>query len=322
MPILFASNDASDIAGTSNVTTVGRFNASFVSSGIQSPNAFDQNTVQMLISWTNPTTDGDVWIHWDQINNGMSWDTLTDGYRARATDSSGNVLIGINISNGTHQYQGAGTNMGPTYTGANGVIQSIDYHVNKVGTTFITEVFVDGALFATRTFTDGSRGLPSRIDFGGFDLTRNTGTITLSQIMVSTTSTLGRKLGVLNPASAGNYGQWSGDFAALSDYNPGTVAASTTAGQRVSSVMTAWGGATAGTIEKMVLRQDGTSQGGAPTRVNQFVRIGTTDHDGTAVVMTDSVVPYYQEFLTNPSTTNPWLFTELATTQIGLLSVA
>jgi hypothetical protein len=161
------------------------------------------------------------------------------------------------------------------------------------------------------------------MDFGGFDFnTVTSATWAYSQVLVQNTSTLGRKMGVIKPAGAGNYNAWSGDFNALSDASPATVVASNTAAQRQSSTLAAWGGASAGAIEKIVLRADASAQGGAPTGLSQFVRIGTTDYDGTTVVPGGSVVPTFREILTNPATTNPWLFTELSTLQIGLLSVA
>lgn len=316
MTILFASNEGVDF-NLSDTTTAGRFDATYVDSAIVLP-ASAGGSASLPFDWNESSTD-DTWVHFEIRYTNVSEFGQYDGQYHSITDGA-NIIIRADMSNDamTWDLQGS-TPIGTSYVPSQTSITTIDIHMNRNSGTDETTVtiYLNGSQHATGSFTAAGTGKATAANLGGFDA----GDVAyISQIIVSETSTLGRKLGVLRPAGIGNSDQWDGDFNALGDSVFATVASSGVVGNRVSSTLSAWGGPTTGNIERLVLRANASEDGGGASSINQFVRFSGTNYDGANIVLDDSVRSYFTEFANNPSTAIPWTFTDLASTEIGLLA--
>ena len=320
MAVLFCTNDGNDM-GMAEDTNVLTFDSNYVSNSIVIPPTPNGTASAAPITWTESAT-ADTWLHWEAYFNDPNDDNgILDGHLWTLTDGGANIILRGDIFNDEFNWDMNNTTPLMVSSDIPIGITIHDVHINYMaGGIFDITVYINGAQVGTGTFTNGVYGKPRTFDFGGSDAWANNQRV--SQILVQETSTIGRKIGVLRPASAGASGQWVGGFAELSDKDNGTVTSTGVVGNRVSSVLTTWTGPTTGNIEKLVLRMNASEQGGGANSINQYVRFGGTNYDGANIVLDESVTPYYEEYLQNPNTAAPWLFADLANTEIGLLAGA
>ena len=317
MSILLATNEATDFGPVATVvTTAGRFDSDYVSNGILIP---DNQSSVTTPQWGAGGTD-DVWIHFKSYLTVLG--SAQDGAMWFFYDVGESEILRFEMVNGnvSLQLQGSGgTTTGSSHAIGSGFLHDIDIHINLSGGSFTATFYLNAGVVTTVTRAAGTYTLPRRLMVGGFDY----GGHTLSEFFVSDTTTIGRHLRQIAPASQGNYNLWTGGFTELADTDLLTVASSNVIGQRESSVAATWTGPTTGAIEEVVLTSSALKNGvSGPQSLSQFLRISSTDFDETAILLEDSTQLIIDTWSVNPSTTNNWAFADLTAIEMGLLSVA
>lgn len=319
MTILIASNNIDDFGGvTSQVTyvsTAGRFDSDYVDGAIRVADGASSPAIQ----W--PGHGGtDTWVHYEHAAD--SWGSNQDGFVMQFRDSSANVVARLDLANGDTEVQifGSGGSTTSGYVDSGPALQSYDWLFNVVGTTLTVDLYINGL----NQHGQVSRDLGTFTDPVELILVQNDASNGYySQFFVSTMDTRGRKLGILRPDSQGNYNSWTGGFNELGDADPLSVAFSDTIGERESSGIDAWAGLTTGSIESVVTTSRSLRSGASgPQSFTQFLRLASTDYDGGSESLGLTAGIYTEEWTVNPNTTNNWVFADLTSLEIGLLSGA
>jgi len=321
MTIVFASNDASDFPGATVVTTAGDFRSDYVSEAFEVSNG---NTGLLTSSWTLfPEVSGNVtWIHFqfkkDANTGGVNGDGST---MFQAFDDAGNVVFAIDIDNGgTRIFIAgiAGTNMGDRIGKS---LKAIDFMCDTTGANCTVEMYVAGALVRTETQTS-SDGNPIALYWRSFDHD-NSGTEaheTVSEFIVADEDTRNLGLTIMTPNAVGNHTAWNGNHVETGDSDLGTGAIADSTGLKLSSDMTAYAGpATAGLFALVV--NNNASTRGVVGDLRNFLRISSTDYNGAAMGVGETIKNHITVFNTNPATTDTWDSADIDGVEVGIESL-
>lgn len=291
---------------------------------------------QNIIIPMDATAGTDFWFHWrHHMNNVGTGNSSGSGTVLRITDRNGNIVFDIQKTT-TASYTFAirilgSTNVqsGTTFQLFNSTTYTFDLKlvIPASGGTLVAEWYINGTLHSTVSATNSGtvkvrprnliNDMPSFINGG------STG-INFSEIIVAEgESTIGARLATLEPSSAGNYAQWDGTIAALADGETASGISSRTVGHRFNSIMSAYGGAgSPATVRGLFLKANANQAGAsAPTQLNQSLRIGGVDYDGSA----KAIVPgmgVIHEWANNPATSAPWATAAWAALEAGVLAAA
>ncbi len=333
MTILFASNSAVDFLATDAPdTTAGRFRATHVGHGFtcsgDEVDKFATVTVEhAAVSGTS------TWIHckiWH--NNGLGGNNATGDFWFRCIDAQGRTLFYFTTSgvSGNQLWVTGDTNVldgiGQGTPWATGTIQDFDVHVDLSGNNIAVNVYLDksstATFSATAANTNGKTN-PVVQRWRCFDWLNITHVArqTISEYIIADVDTRGMGYTDLLTLGVGNYAEWTGDVADISD---GSVESGLTAdvvNKKVTLNVSAYGGP-AGVVLGIFLSAHG-GVSGAVGDLRGIARKGTTDFFSAGVnANAGRPKPNLMKFLTNPDTTNAWATTEFVDFEFGVESVA
>jgi hypothetical protein len=325
MSILFAGNFAHLLGATSyhSTSTVGR-DAAYTDAHIEFPQAGLQSLVFMLDLLQADFPN--LWIH----------------CRMRATESSNAGSVPIfevldnnvntntwsvlkNIATANYEYRavakGTSTNNGSYWPAAANTTYTFDFHANRSGSNMTATFYVNEVSVSSVTQAAGSstRWIEARIANGLGRRTSGSNNIFVSEVILATSSTIGKRVATLRPSSPGHYAEWSGTPGNVDDFDTTTGITALSAGLRQTRVHTA---APAGNIEAVmpVARMAQVH----PARASRLMRIGGTDYlSASPIAPGGPAHPYniWREVLTtNPATGLAWTTADLATLDAGFRS--
>lgn len=325
MTILFVGNtlsdffaDASSIGMTSETTTNVR------------DSSLSPNELQVPISAVGSSPFGieleaeytDLWVHFRADFNGIEFNAA-DGSFLNIYDGSDDLIASLDFNNDAIRTQAVGdtTVTGESFVWSNAPI-TIDVHVEVSGGNIVVTFYRDGSVLDTVTAANtGGKGGGQTILFSNEDVTNSTTSMYFSEFIVTNAeSTRGWRLGCLEPDGTGNYSDFEGGYVELSDDDLATAAATGTAADRVSSTVTYSGPSSAGGIRAVIAKCVATKGDTGPATLTQFLRISSTDYDGSGEALTVDNTAYMEEWATNPATATGWSTTDLAGIEVGVLS--
>lgn len=326
MAILFLGNTPADVGlapGTASVAALGR-DAAYCPSSI-------------LADFVNPTVAIPVnggtsfWVHWREFFNTASNGNGTSGNICfRCLDGAGVVIFdlykGVNDYDTLMRVYGSATVSSAEYIFVTNTFYTHDIKitVGPSAGTIVVEWYINEVLWASVTATNSGtvKTQPRTFSFErGSTLTAASPGCNFSEFIVAVDeSTIGMRLATLEPTSAGALAAWTGTVASLADSDGATGIQSIAAGQRFTSILSAYAGPSdpAG-IRSVTLKALAAESGLAPQQIDQIFRIATTNYDGTLVNPVPGV-PLYREAVNDPSTGLPWLPAALAALEVGFRS--
>lgn len=321
MSIVFASNDAADFPGATVVTTAGDFRSAYVSEAFEVSNG---TTGLLASSWTLfPEVSGDVtWIHYQ-----FKKDVNTDGVNAdgntmfAAYDSSGNVIFEVDVTDGAHRINIAGIGGGTFGDRISQNLKAIDFKVDTAGSTCVVEMYVNGALIKSQSQTS-SAGNPIALYWRSFDQNNsgNNTRETVSEFIVADEDTRNMGLAIMTPNAVGNYTAWTGNHVETGDSDLGTGAVADSTGLKLSSDLTAYAGPATAGFRALVVNNKASTRGNVGDLRN-FLRISSTDYNGAAMSVGETIKDYITVFNTNPNTTDTWASADIAGVEVGTESL-
>lgn len=265
----------------------------------------------------------DCWIHCRVDFNGIG-SNAAGGDWLKVYDASDNEIAIIDFTSDDLRAQAVGdsTVNGTTIENWPNDGMTLDVHVVVNGSTDITVSFYkDGSLLSEAVAANtGAKGGAKTITFTNFDLTFNNQTNYYSEFIVTSggESTIGWRLGCLEPDGTGNHTDFEGDYVELSDDDLATAAATGTNGDRVSSTVTYGGPSTSGGIRAVIAKCVATKGDSGPGTLKQFLRISATNYDGSGEALTINNMAYMEEWATNPATASAWQSSDLTGIEVGV----
>lgn len=327
MTILFVGNTAADFftdansAGLYTTTDTDHRDTTVVPNDL-AVNVSDGSSSPFTINLGAEYTD--VWVHFrcltPNIRNGAANGHWFDFY-----DGSSNVLGFADMDSDDFSIYatGDGSAKGVDVTSfpRNDNI-TFDFHIEVNGSTDITvSMYKDGSLVSTATNANtGGKGGLQIFSFTNDDITYTSDTAKYSEIIVTSggESTLGWRLACLEPDGAGFHSDFEGDHVELSDDDLATAAGAGSSGDKVSSTVTYSGPTTTAGIRAVIAKSVATRGDSGPSTMKQFLRIGSTDYEGSAEGLSIDNTQYMEEWATNPNTSSPWQSSELNSLEVGV----
>lgn len=333
MTILFASNSAADFGATNAPdTTSGRFRSTHVAHGFECVG--DSGSKFATVTVDHVAAAGDsTWIHckiWHSGSCGGNnatgdfWfscrDAAGDTLFYFSTDGvSGNRLLVIGDTTVTHS-------IGQSTPWTNTTIQDFDVHVDLSGGNITVSMYFDKSVSTTFTASaanTGGKTNPVTQIWRCFDWqnTNVTARHVTSEYIVADVDTRGMALTDLLTLGAGNYAEWTGAVADISD---GSIESGLTAdaiSKKITRNVSAYGGP-AGTVLGVFLGAHGAVSG-AVGDLRGVARKATTDFfSAGAGVNSVRPTPNLIPFLLNPDTASAWATTEFVDYEFGVESIA
>lgn len=328
MTFLRAANryyEFDELTGFIESTTSGHFDSAFVSNGFASFTPSNSDTTSYL-TLTTPGATTDYWLHFrgyptmvgsSDSNSNTAWVTLLNasGVAICALFKDGNVSQASKLTvYGTSNVVSAGTILPVVNTEF-----FVDVHVNVSGSTTTVNVYKDGVLACTATNSNnGGRGIPVKAVMRASNCGYNQfNRMNYSEFIVATHSTLGMRLDELQVASAGFYSDMIGTVTDLNTLDVLTGVLTDAVGERVSWNPVAYAGS--GGIAAVIASGRAHRKSGTPSKLAHFLRLSSTDYDGTEQTIDDHAV-WQHVWETNPATAVAWAGGDLSGIQVGLKS--
>jgi hypothetical protein len=326
MAILFVNNSPLLFGNYLTTSTLERDSA-YSPYGIITDAVFDnQSSSPMRPNVFIDAAVGDLWVHFRARSSGDVFDSDSDGDLFEAYDANGDLVARLDATNGDFRAEAIGdTNVfgASTFTWADNQNKTIDMRI-AVGANVEVFVYENGTLVSSASAANtGAKLIPVDLIWRVVDLNdvSNPGEWYFSEFIVTDgEDTRGWRLATLEAASAGFYTDFVGDFNQLGDRQLVSGAASATDGDRVSSGLSAYGGA-ASTVRAVVNVANAQRGPAGISQLTQFLRIGGTDYSGaTETFATGEKKQLIQVWNDNPATAVPWVTGDLATLEMGLLA--
>lgn len=331
MSIAFVASRAIDLIGnhTEATTTLNR-DPNY--SPVELVNTISGGDTRAFFTRIAAPTGSEVWIHFRMTTSNQFVGSGSDGVFLRTWEEDGSIRQsgGIQVNNGNVLAEAIGnsTVVGVEFSMANNTNYTFDVRIADVSTNRVVDIYVDGSLVSTASASNtAAYPLPTFIEWVCQDVTNNNGDedIQLSEIIITEDeNTLGWRLAELSPNALGNYDQWTGGNTELSDGDKGTYAISDTANQRQSWTPSTYNGPASPTSIRGVVAKARASIGpSGPQNLAQFLRIASTDYDGTGTKHpTAGFQQYLEVWDNNPNTAVAWATADFATMEVGLKSEA
>jgi len=325
MGIVYTANDVNDLS----VSSLGRvtqhstdgFDSQFVSSAIR----FETDQSDPLDSLRMPFSRvavGKVYLHCDVRVSNFIGDNRLDGHWFSFYDQNDNLIARLDHQDGLVRgqvFNNAGVPVNSSSISlANRAFYTWDISIEADGTDITMQWLIGGV--SQFTITTGNTNATScqRVDADiyrvGFTAAFD-GFIDLSQIIITDNneSTLGWKLaGNLVSDTVGNYSQWTGSLANLSDDDLATVLSADVNNHRHSWNLEAYTGLTTGySIRGVSLNCRSSKTPNSSPTLEQFIREGGVDYEsGTPKdpLVTGSTQHFFDN---NPADSLPFDFADL-----------
>jgi len=238
---------------------------------------------------------------------------------ALAQSASGSGLLRFFTWNGSSwdTIQTAGANS------VTAVLVRYDIYV-KLGNPGIFRVYKDGLAIMAETPNLSFGGLANLDTLELCTGFASGGVVThYSETIIATWNTIGSKLVTRIPDANGTYLAWPGAaFGNLDEVTAGSdYMTSPTANQRASFLLTDFPALSAGTVvDNVRVVVAASKDGGGPSQLNKFVRIGSVDYDQSDRALTIGQAGVATDFALSPATSLPWTIAELNAAEFGVRS--
>lgn len=325
MTILAVSNLSADFGGdvVDTTSTLERDTA-------YSPTGLEMNTAAAS-SFEWPAASGDdTWIHFRTRTDANHVNGGSDGYWLTLKMADGTDVARIDVNDGFifAVVYGDSTVNGGSITIGSSTNVTMDLRVSTAGGNLTFEIYTNGSgspISSATAANTGGKTAPVQLLFDNIDISGSSAPLWYYSEFIVTDSedTRGWRLATLEPNTNGNYNQWNGGVNELGDSDLATSASSDTGAERQSWNPTAYGGAVSPSSVRAVIGRAQAARGvaGSPSQVTQFLRISSTDYDGSAEVFaTGESMPIMEVWDDNPNTASAWATADLASLEMGLLS--
>lgn len=322
MTVLWAGNHLFDFTTSNGVvehTTATYFDSTRVSNSLHAPDTAG------YLQRNLPTNSGTLWLHFNIYTAGTTVSGTSKAVEIK--DAADNLLLTVektgSVQNtATMTLYGTSNAVSATFTVPGGALTAIDIHLTHPGSgaAASADIYINGVLTQSVNVvsTNAGFGVPRSILIRPACFRYSGGEGLLSELFVSTTSSIGRRLIERKPNTAGAYTDFTGTLSDLGTADVTTGLITDAAAERSSWNPTSWGGATT-PLSAVILSMRAHREFGAPSKLAQFLRLGSTDYDGSDVTI--GLDTYAQEiWQLNPATSAAWSTSDLASLQGGLKS--
>lgn len=316
MAVLFVANKVADIQGSSLVPATEGFDASLMNEAIKTVHR-DAN-VNFKLSSEVP----EVWHHFRIKQNSTTPSQYYSSEAYYLIDAGDRQVVRLVRGYNSYNLQlvviGASTIEGVFHPINDDV--TVDVHVKVDATNIEAHLFVGGVLLETITVGKGTRTGINRFTMSPSQFFLHCSDVTLSEMMLLTTSTLGLRLASLDVLSQGDLTGMVGDVMDLNTFGDGLGLVSNAANQRRSWNPSAYGGPArpiAAVVQSMVAER----AGGSPSVLAAFLRKDGLNYDGPNKAI-GSYTKTIQVWETNPMNGLPWDMDDLIGIQFGVKSGA
>ena len=308
-----------------NSTTAGTFDTDWCNSSIVCGDNIQGPILN--VPFSHPGTD--IWFHFEMYAASGATHSNVDGtwWILHTQAGTGNWYVKANLTNGQVEYKesdriffsgGSSLAVIPMPSHLSRVTYDIHCRVNNAGNDEV-RIYHNGALY-------GILNSPTKISrFNSLDLRNSDNEVNYyySQLLVADEPTIGMKFSRMRPNAAGAHSQFNGDFNSVISPFDGQAISANTIGHRESWNLENYSGPVSPAGIRSVLQASYASLGtsAVPGGYEHFLRIGTTDYDGTKIIP----APGEQgitEWATNPDTGQPWNTAELDSLIAGVEAVA
>lgn len=318
---LFAPNASQWWGGVEN-TTAAQFNSDY-SSKCVGPTATNQ---PMGTWWKTPLTN--VWIHFEMYIDVFSLDTGDTGWLWRVLDDEARTIARLKlVTQGNVDNRLEISDNGSAFTNGSSfgslpktILTTVDINVriNDTGNNVI-DYYQNGLLVSTVSLAHSVATGIVAFQLSNYD---TGGRTYLSEFAVADEDTRGLRFAHLPAAADGALTAWTGGFNQVQERADGQAISSTVNGDRQSFTLGTYGGPASPTAVRGVFVQSIAAAGASGvSRVDQFLRIGSTNYDAAADVAPVSGEPIISEWANDPSTAAPWLTTAFSTLEMGVEAV-
>jgi hypothetical protein len=326
MSILFAGNFASLLGLDSyhSTASTGR-DAAYTDAQVELPQA-GEHAIGFSLDLSQ-TSFPDIWLHC-RMHATQSADFGNNALIFYVSDNAQSVnrwFVEKNNVGSSYQYRavadGTATSFGSYWGAASATTYSLDFRANRSGSNMTAEFYVNGGLVSSvsRAANSSSQWVSASIRNGLGRRASGSNPIYVSEIILATSSTIGKRVATLRPSSAGHYAEWTGSPGSVNDFDTTTGITASSTGLRQTRVHTA---APAGTVEAVmpVARMTPVH----PARASSLVRIGGTDYLSASPIAPggpNGPSNVWRELLTtNPATGQAWTTADLAALDAGFRS--
>lgn len=304
-------------------TTSGRFRAGYARCCL-----FSGSTTVGHYSASTPFPGGAVtscWLSFILYNVNTSNFNSSSGVVGLGQSGQGGkgIYLGYNSSSqlSVYRYDGTtSTQISTASPGLSGGIQKLDVQIVNYGSSATVNIFINGALILTYSGNiaiSGITGFDTVLIGWGFDME-------FSEFIVASADTRSvQGLVTLAPNGNGTTQNWSNP--AYTNFNPTTIndANSTfvnTTGQDEQATLSDLPSGNFSVPMVKIASRAMASSGSASTNLQQGVKNGSTVAVGSSHALTTAFSTYEDYFTTDPTTSNPWLVTDINGLQLDLRS--
>lgn len=321
----FAANDLAAFAfsgSPTEVTTAGRFDASYCTKAMQSNanTAFLQGVVLI-----DPTTGSSVnlttaWLHVEIFTSTTNINTTA----IELINSSGVVVARLFLSSSGQArldyWNGAAFVTGTLATAFTGTQKAtFDLQLVCGATGTFNLYFNNSSLISISGLNAAVTNVASFKLYGA--------ALSYSQVLVSDVSTVGAKVSSLTPNSNGANTAWANDYTNLvkTGYNDVTLVSTSTLGAKETYGATDATLPTNYVISSMWIAIRARLNSSSPVNAAPLVRISSTDYQGSynfPGLSAAAFGPSLAGFAVDPSTSAAWGLTNLNAAELGFVSTA
>lgn len=313
--ILFASNNIVDFNGS--VTSV--LSATYDNTRVPYSIDIDEGVFSRSPEF-EPSTTEDTWVHFTMLSNYV---ILTAGVIFKLYDANNDIIFKLEmITDGSWKIQatiyrdGVGTISNDLFTLLNNAKHTFDVKHTVSALSSSTEVYWNRILILSGNSLTADADPLSAKSIELYAMTRG---LFFSELFLSDGDTRNGRMNLLAPTAVGNYSDWDGLVSTLIDGDGTTGMTTKLANQNLSLSLSAYTGSV--NISNIVISSSAIKGSGAPTNLQHFIRGSGIDHLGDIFAVTDVLSAQISDSEINPTTSLPWVASDLATVEIGFKSL-
>lgn len=321
--IVFASNNISHWPLSESSSQAGTFDATRV------PYSIRLIRHQYMYSPIFAPVPGDTsWVHFRLWFDAVGFND--EPTMISAFDTNGNLLfdfikpVNSSLTGGNLRMQ---TDAGSTTVASNlifniGLMNQVDFEYTAAVGSLELKMYINGALSATINHgtNGGALGSVAYFVLGAMYTEQAAqGDMFYSEILVTDVDTRNARINLLRATSSGGETDWIGNAVNLGDDDPTSGMTTTLINQRQTVNLSAYSGAQ--NISAVVVASQSYAGLNGPQNIRHTVRLSTVNYDSPADIPIADVLQYeLTDFQINPATSLPWVGTDLATMEIGIIS--
>ncbi len=262
-----------------------------------------------------------VWMDTASFNDSFTYITVFD--------AAGNVLFKLTKIAQVNPYVCTITLYNEVTTTTNGMsfpfnqstVNSVDFKYETGASLIKVEMFLNGALVATASFTDTNTsgfGQPAYFSVGTAFSSAG-GKMYFSEFIVADGDTRNARMNLLRATASGGETDWLGSASDLADDDPTSGMTTMLVDQRQTLDLTAYTGAQ--NISAVLIVTQSLAGANGPQNMRHTVRMGAVNYDSPAdFPLGDTLQFNATDYQINPATSLPWVGGDLSTMEMGFVS--